>query len=135
MGNLPISSITVHYNKKSKVVAGHLQSFKIILQPQGPFNDSEIQSLKKTISRKSRINYRPIYGSNDSFGVLGFVPKGLCNVYCVDAKICSDFSLMCSFVFVKNLKTCIMPGQCMFLLLLQITAPGLILRQPPMLTS
>ena len=94
MGTLPVSSITVHYNKKSKVVTGHVQSFKITLQPQGPFNDTDLQSLKQTISLKSRINYRLIHRGNNTFGVLGFVPKGLCHVWLCIYSVLADLCVI-----------------------------------------
>ena len=77
MGNLPVSTITIHYNKRSKLVYGHMQSFKISLQPEGPFNDTDLQLLMDTISQKAFLNYRPIIKRNDTYGVLGFIPKGM----------------------------------------------------------
>ena len=77
MGTLPVLNIAVHYSKKSKIVRGHVQSFKVTLRPEGPFNNTDLQSLKKTISQKSDINYRPIFTGNYTFGVLGFIPNGM----------------------------------------------------------
>ena len=89
MGTLPVSTITVHYSKKSKIVRGHVQSFKVTLRPEGPFNNTDLQSLKKTISQKSDINYRPIFTGNYTFGVLGFIPSGknIC-IVCWQQRMC-----------------------------------------------
>lgn len=77
MGNLPVSTITIHYYKRSKLAYGHMQSFKITLQPEGTFNDTDLQLLKDTISQNEFLNYRPIITRNDTYGVLGFIPKGM----------------------------------------------------------
>ena len=86
MGTLPVSSIIVHYNKESKVVYGYVQSFKITLRRQGPFNDTDLQSLLNRIDGISSISRRSINTANYTFGVLGFLPTCVC--VCVHAGTC-----------------------------------------------
>ena len=77
MGALPVSTITVQYSRESNVVYGHMQSFKITLRPEGPFNNTHLQSLLQTINQTRSISRRSINRLNYTYGVLGFLPKSV----------------------------------------------------------
>ena len=80
MGSLPVSSIKAFYSRESNVVYGHMQSYKISLLPDGPFNNTHLQLLWKAIGAARSIDSRSINSYNYTYGVLGFLPQGACVV-------------------------------------------------------
>ena len=118
MGSLPVSSITAFYSRESNVVYGHMQSYKIFLRADGPFNNTHLQLLWERIGDATSIDRRSINSYNYTYGVLGFLPQGACVVVrlCISTCLSSQecVQLLFDFWVLRCVRVCVCVLVCVF---------------------
>ena len=77
----PLESIAVHGTKtlNRNSGSGMVQSFRVVLKEDGPFNNSQLQQLKDNIKSTNYIGGKLIHDFHGSYGVMGFLPIGWYN--------------------------------------------------------
>ena len=83
MSDFPVTGITVHHNKESKVLYGFVQSFKAELRPGSTLNGTLLQVLKDKITTVRRIGGRTKSTQSYTAGVIGVTTSGVFPVGCL----------------------------------------------------